>query len=170
MLEGFWIHPKNRGGSLSMADVVDGASNTLAISECLIGFPQHGNGSTENSTAVRPTIPPTIPPPPNEVTSAFNGCETWPLGADIVNARGNRWFQGFLPSHFLFTTLMTPNAKLWDCGGNDYSVMYAARSRHPGGVQGVMVDGSVQFFSETIDWKNWTYLGNMKDGEVVQVQ
>ena len=155
-----------RGGTLSMADVNDGTSNTLAISECLIGFPQHGNGPTENSTAIRPTMPASA----NEVNAKFNGCETYALGTDNVNARGNRWLQGFYPSHFLFTTLMTPNAKLWDCGGNDYSVMYTARSRHPGGVQGVLVDGSVQFFSESIDWTNWRYLGNMKDGEAVQVQ
>jgi len=38
-------------------------------------------------------------------------------------------------------------------------------SRHAGGVQGVMADGSVHFFSESIDDATWRRLGNRKDRE-----
>jgi prepilin-type processing-associated H-X9-DG protein len=38
-------------------------------------------------------------------------------------------------------------------------------SRHSGGVQGVMADGSVHFFSEAIDDATWRRLGNRKDRE-----
>jgi len=40
----------------------------------------------------------------------------------------------------------------------------AARSRHPGGVNGLLGDGSVHFFSETIDVATWRSLGWMADG------
>jgi prepilin-type processing-associated H-X9-DG protein len=65
---------------------------------------------------------------------------------------------------------MTPNSKLWDCGQNSDRAMHAARSRHPGGVQATMCDGSVHFFSETIDWSNWANLGGIKDGVPVQIE
>jgi prepilin-type N-terminal cleavage/methylation domain-containing protein len=38
-------------------------------------------------------------------------------------------------------------------------------SRHAGGVQGVMADGSVHFFSESIDDATWRRLGNRRDRE-----
>jgi prepilin-type processing-associated H-X9-DG protein len=44
----------------------------------------------------------------------------------------------------------------------------ASRSRHPGGVQGLMADGSVHFFSNTIDVVNiWRPLAFMADGKAV---
>ncbi|NNJ25407.1 DUF1559 domain-containing protein [Alienimonas chondri] len=40
-------------------------------------------------------------------------------------------------------------------------------SEHSGGAQMGMVDGSVQFFSETIDLTTWNALGTRKGGEVI---
>ena len=40
----------------------------------------------------------------------------------------------------------------------------AARSRHPGGVNGLLGDGSVSFYSETVDVALWRSLGWMADG------
>lgn len=42
-----------------------------------------------------------------------------------------------------------------------------ARSYHPGGVNAVMVDGSVHFFAETINRQTWLKLGLRGDGQVV---
>ena len=42
-----------------------------------------------------------------------------------------------------------------------------ARSFHPGGVQGAMVDGSVRFFSDTIDRQIWMRIGIRNDGQVI---
>jgi prepilin-type processing-associated H-X9-DG protein len=43
----------------------------------------------------------------------------------------------------------------------------AARSRHPGGVNAAMSDGSVRFFRNSIDLTTWRALGSMAGGEVV---
>jgi prepilin-type N-terminal cleavage/methylation domain-containing protein/prepilin-type processing-associated H-X9-DG protein len=40
----------------------------------------------------------------------------------------------------------------------------SARSRHPGGVQGLLCDGSVQFFVNDVDVGVWHSLGWMQDG------
>jgi prepilin-type N-terminal cleavage/methylation domain-containing protein/prepilin-type processing-associated H-X9-DG protein len=154
MLELRYRSPTNRGGTVSMADITDGTSNTVAISECIIGFPKlHVNAAL-----------------PNPIVQDNNGCPTsgTPNGGSTAQ-RGTSWFRGYHPASFLFTTLMTPNSRLYDCGANSGDTMYAARSRHPGGVQATMCDGSVHFFSETIDWARWRALGGMKDGIPVQV-
>ena len=44
-----------------------------------------------------------------------------------------------------------------------------ARSRHPGGVNLLLFDGSVRFISETIDRDTWQALASMRGKEVVQL-
>ena len=45
--------------------------------------------------------------------------------------------------------------------------MQAARSNHSGGVLAVLGDGSVHFFSNSIDLNTWQALGSMAGGEVI---
>jgi prepilin-type N-terminal cleavage/methylation domain-containing protein/prepilin-type processing-associated H-X9-DG protein len=45
--------------------------------------------------------------------------------------------------------------------------MFASRSRHPGGVQVAMCDGSVRFISNTINLNIWRALGTSQGGETV---
>jgi hypothetical protein len=141
-----------------MADFMDGTSNTVGISESLIGFPSSRVNSTLGGT-------------PDNVTGIDNGCgPNSPLGPGAtVNGRGASWFRGYEPASIVFTTLMTPNSKLWDCGANTDQSMFAARSAHPGGVQATMIDGSTQFVSSTIDFNIWKFLGGSKDGQPVQI-
>jgi prepilin-type processing-associated H-X9-DG protein len=49
----------------------------------------------------------------------------------------------------------------WQGGGCNF------RSRHPGGALFVFVDGSVHFISEDIELWAFSYLGNRKDGQVI---
>lgn len=44
-----------------------------------------------------------------------------------------------------------------------------ARSRHAGGVNALLCDGSVQFVSESIDVTTWRAMGSIAGGEVVQL-
>jgi len=46
-------------------------------------------------------------------------------------------------------------------------LILTARSRHPGGVNVGMCDGSVQFISNSIDLLTWQNLGNPRDGNVI---
>ncbi len=46
--------------------------------------------------------------------------------------------------------------------------MFAARSRHPGGVQTALVDGSVSFVAETIELAIWRAKGTAQGGEAIQ--
>ena len=44
---------------------------------------------------------------------------------------------------------------------------YYARSRHTGGVQACNADGSVRFFSDSIDVNTWRALGTSQGGETL---
>ncbi len=45
--------------------------------------------------------------------------------------------------------------------------MYAARSRHPGGVQAALCDGSVRFISDSIDINTWRALSTTRGSEPI---
>jgi prepilin-type N-terminal cleavage/methylation domain-containing protein/prepilin-type processing-associated H-X9-DG protein len=80
---------------------------------------------------------------------------------------------------FKFMSVTTPNSTAADVvnwavgsdpmmpytsGTNQYS---AARSRHPGGVNGALCDGSVRFFTSNIVLTTWQALSTSQGGEVV---
>jgi prepilin-type processing-associated H-X9-DG protein len=44
---------------------------------------------------------------------------------------------------------------------------YGARSRHPGGVNAVMADGSVRFFKDTVNLQTWRALSTTQGGEII---
>ncbi len=53
--------------------------------------------------------------------------------------------------------------------GGDIEKLVLARSAHPGGVQAAMADGSVHFFSESIELTVWKGLGTRAGREPVRV-
>jgi prepilin-type processing-associated H-X9-DG protein len=44
------------------------------------------------------------------------------------------------------------------------------KSKHPGGAQFVLCDGSVQFLTESIAYDTYQRLGDRRDGNPVEVQ
>lgn len=143
-----------RGNGLNgLRDFLDGTSNTLLVSEIIVGHPNIRVNSTANSSTA---------------TQDNNGCTgSLNTATNSTTASGSSWFRGYEPNDMVFSTLMTPNSKLWDCGANSGNAMMAARSVHPGGVQATLGDASVRFVGETIDWNTWKWIGGMGDGEVV---
>jgi prepilin-type N-terminal cleavage/methylation domain-containing protein/prepilin-type processing-associated H-X9-DG protein len=169
----FWY-----GSRLSFRDMLDGASNTLLVSECLLGI----GGASLTGLGDPPS------PMGRYYTSLNTGVFTagsaapggWVRGGSVVTARpsecdtgsrnygvmrGSSWFWGGRTWNSIFDTGLRPNDPLPDCGAHGRG-FFAARSLHGGGVNAALGDGSVRFFRNSIAPAAWQALGTRAGGEV----
>ncbi len=168
-LNGFFNHwpwgaPQNQdyypSHPVRMADVVDGASNTAAVSENL-----HGDETYSRLRTVWNT--PRAFSPPNELDAFADLCESIPLnpassGWRGINHRNLPWddpnYGGGLYNHVL-----PPNRPSCLNGTHNLSGAYAAGSFHGGGANLLYVDGHVQFESASVDRQVWREIGSRID-------
>ncbi|MBL8865641.1 MAG: DUF1559 domain-containing protein [Gemmataceae bacterium] len=161
----------NRG--FKPGDFTDGFSNTLAMSE-VKAFTNRMSGAS-NATVYSP-------PPPVPATAA----EVLALGTGTFNPASFchvEWVDGKVHETG-FTSVLTPNTAVihTDYAGTKYDVnvvlatesnpgdTYAAvtsRSFHPGGVNTLLMDGSVRFINNTITLTSWRAMSTRSGGEVV---
>jgi prepilin-type N-terminal cleavage/methylation domain-containing protein len=140
-------------GMKPVARIRDGLSNTIVVSECVIGSPTYYAGSN---------------------TSSYTQCTQGllPSGASsLASNRGASWFYGSHNSSWSFTTTTGPNDVLLsrqgsDCMGWSYVGALPARSRHTGGVNATAADGAVHFMSDLVDINVWQAYGTINGGEI----
>ncbi|MDC0935044.1 DUF1559 domain-containing protein [Pirellulales bacterium] len=132
-----------------VGQVTDGLSNTMMVSECKLGDPMiKYYGSSRYHQCLAGSAP---------KISTYN-----------VEPRGFSWFYAQVAQSWNYNTILTPNDSLTtnhECQMWSDKTAFAARSRHPGGVNVAMGDGSVRFVVDQIDYDAWQYLGVMQDGE-----
>ncbi len=159
-----WEFERGRGlflwnRPLKMANIKDGASNTLAFSE-IVQSPSYGGDNREVAGGVlqgmdvhnsRPTICKAAVNPTDK--SRFLG--TAGSGTHSSYLRGNRWADAY-PVYTGFTTVLGPNSPSCSNGSpeDNGNAVFSAYSWHPGGVQVTLVDGSVRFVAESVDAGN----------------
>lgn len=165
-----------RRANTRMRDCLDGTSSTVMIGELLVG--DGVQGSISETDIRRVQTPPAIANrefiTQAELESVATACDAIaPDSAGSFSRCGRNWSSPY-PNQTRFNTAATPNWRHLSCafGGGfglctDRSGVFAARSRHRGGVQVTLADGSTRFISENIDLLTWQRLGNRKDGEVV---
>lgn len=155
------------GATVRIADIRDGTTNTLAFTESLRG---------------PCTSPPLTPTPDIQVYRANmgSGAACSAAAADQVEAGGlaaisvsswdggrlSYWLRGMPPSGPLLNGRFPPNAKVPDLVGQSNKIT-GPRSRHPGGVNAGLCDGSVRFISETVERATWYALWTRAGGEVI---
>jgi prepilin-type N-terminal cleavage/methylation domain-containing protein/prepilin-type processing-associated H-X9-DG protein len=130
--------------NVRFANIKDGTSNTMVVSECLVGSP-HDTSVNPSTTAI------TCPDPP----------------ANAGYRRGRTWLEGINCREWAFDTLHVPNDPRPDCGLNSNYCADAARSEHEGGVHVLLCDGSVRFVTENVDATLWINLGSKNDGNTI---
>jgi prepilin-type N-terminal cleavage/methylation domain-containing protein len=147
-----------QNGRVSIADVRDGTSNVLAVSEGVIGFPTLGVNPNPDVAQVPPEMDPVL----NPQLSPVNLCpESGTPDTSSARRRGASWFYGQRPAAITFSTMLTPNSPFYGCASNTERAAHAARSFHVGGVHALLCDGSVRFISDNINYHTWAVLGDI---------
>jgi prepilin-type N-terminal cleavage/methylation domain-containing protein/prepilin-type processing-associated H-X9-DG protein len=163
--------------SYGIQHCIDGASNTIAFSEGLVGD-NSTNWVRSAGIAQLASLPvaaqvldvssswPTVLP-------ALQLCNTsWNNRSGTLNtARGNFWFHG-TQAQTMFNTVLTPNSELYPWAFCSSAAIgdaefVTANSNHPGGVNILMADGSVRFAKDSINQATWWALGTRASGEVI---
>ncbi len=142
---------------IRIAQILDGTTHTALMSESVLGNPS-GQPPQKDYTVDYLF---TLGSPLN--TSRCTSTQQW----NVADGRGFSWVSGDFRCA-LYNHYYTPNQAVPDCMGvalsGGLSMLYtpfgwrAARSRHPGGVNLLMADGSVQFVFDTVDptvWQAW---------------
>ena len=143
-------------GAVSLNQITDGLSNTVFVSERLMGDASTGvydprrDAHQEAGVMLNPI-------------DALRGC---PVREGVTPAHYSQSGATWLYGSFAFTwfnQIETPNGPLPDCtyagSPTNFSGSFAARSNHDGGVNVAFGDGSARFMSASIDRDVWRALG-----------
>ncbi|WP_152052633.1 DUF1559 family PulG-like putative transporter [Tautonia marina] len=148
---------------LSPASFTDGLSQTLAFSEKKVG-----SGAAGRYDPSRDWIYLSLSPLPYEADSLVETCANQGGIRTVQLDGGHAWLlHGAM--YTAFYAMVEPNSRIPDCGNPNYAGIgvFAARSDHPGGVNAAMADGSVRWFSSSIDRATWRALGTRNGGEII---
>jgi len=161
----FGINATNR-----LASITDGLSNTIAFAEVKTYQPALHDGGQPTGVGVPP------PESPNELG-------TYPGTFDREWSH-TEWVSGHI-LHSGVSTGFPPNTVIpFVDGGKTYDIDFTAsrlgtsdtrqtylvvgsRSYHPGGLNAMMLDGSVRFMKSTVSKATWRALGTRAGGEVI---
>lgn len=159
-------------GHVSHGQISDGTSNTILLSERLVATSAYNssNGNVETASSRTPYLSTVALVPNVETTPAL--CRTITDGPYLkVGTRhqgnsGKYWHDGNV-TYVSFNTILPPNSPsctsriAW---GDGVPAILPPTSKHSGGVNAAMADGSVQFFSNSIDTGNLTISAHAAQG------
>ena len=150
----FFLNSKVR-----MRDILDGTSNTAAISEHDVGDFNNGLATVRTDTF----WPQTYPANADEAIAQCNGIDHSNLSFQRFSNVGGPWLYGYHSTTLYFHS-NTPNSRA--CMFPPGRIMTPAQSSHTGGVMVGMCDGSAKFVSDGVDRNVWRGVGSMAGSEV----
>jgi len=146
---------------IRFADILDGTTNTAMFSESTLG-PGTSAGTPEPSGTLTSENAGEVVA---IVSSPLSDAVCSAVGATAAMNRGARWVDSWV-CYTSYDHWLPPNSEIPDCGWRGH-VWHAARSRHPGGANLLLSDGSVRFVSETVDLGTWHGVGSRNGREVL---
>jgi prepilin-type N-terminal cleavage/methylation domain-containing protein/prepilin-type processing-associated H-X9-DG protein len=180
--DGLFLDVNNYAKAIDFRDITDGLSNTAAFSERVKGFGTLNMSQidilspTSSVWSVAATTVTTTPQPYYQACLSFQPvpgslASLWAGLADLApDVSGALWYSGYW-TYTRYNHVMPPNGP--NCGyGNCCSNAgsggaFTASSRHPGGANMLLADGSVRFVKSSVSPQTWWALGTRAGGEVV---
>jgi prepilin-type N-terminal cleavage/methylation domain-containing protein/prepilin-type processing-associated H-X9-DG protein len=153
------------GKGTRIVAITDGTSNTVMMSEVLANHTPDTRTSSSHPSGLNSDVRGAF------LTPMMGGCSF--TGAFPPNSRNTDVMMGCPPSGDIALPaandangrFCTQNTDINATSGGQWQV--AARSRHSGGVNAAMADGSVRFFRDSINRTSWSALNTITGGEVV---
>ncbi|MCC9606510.1 DUF1559 domain-containing protein [Blastopirellula sp. JC732] len=153
---------------LTFGNITDGLSNTAAFAEVQTGDAYGGSDNKKwdaydcsapaaTTTAAARTAFQAL----DWKTSSIPWSGDWRYRG-YPYSEGSVWRTGY--NH-----LLPPNSPAWVPGGDFNAIVSPAGSYHPGGALAVLADGSVHFYTETMDGAVWEAFGS-RDGRDLTIQ
>jgi prepilin-type N-terminal cleavage/methylation domain-containing protein/prepilin-type processing-associated H-X9-DG protein len=163
----FALWPPNgvliRNGGVKTGDVIDGMSHTAAFAERIVGDGEQGTVTEASDTFAPGTRHP-------GVEKAYQDC----LAVDISDLSkqgysdvGFPWIQAY-HSATIYYHNTPPNGR--SCMYPPGQIMTTASSRHNGGVNVMMCDGSARFVANDVSRPTWQALGSRNGEEIINEQ
>ena len=149
------------GPAISVAEILDGTSQTVMASEQLLGI-----AGPYSQTSTTP-----IPRPMSRAMARVaagpltdSACAAAPKGW-LLNKGASWWDGNYLNT--LYNHHETPNSRVADCITYHNPGWKTARSLHPGGVHILLGDGSARFAKDSVSPSVWRALSTRSGGEIV---
>ena len=188
---GHWINPKDSMAVWyqgSMGPTRDGVNANDSCVFCPDGVGSYCCADTSNfGCCQKPPVLKQSMIPAGELVHGVGAMDRSSISVefrDIYDGLSNTFLVGeTIPSQCAFNGAYTQNFPVNgttiplntfenndDRPGSKWWLACGFKSRHPGGVNFVMCDGSVHFISELIDYRNYNILGSRADGEVAGLE
>jgi prepilin-type N-terminal cleavage/methylation domain-containing protein/prepilin-type processing-associated H-X9-DG protein len=144
---------------ITLASITDGTSNTAAFSEHVLG---------DFSNSVATDFSDTFEPGTHPLNSddALQMCQATNINNLALQGYSNvgaPWIYGYHSTSYWHSA--PPNTR--SCMFPPSRISTTANSRHPGGVNVGLADGSVRFIKSSIGLQTWRALGTRNLGEVI---
>ena len=157
---------------IGFSDILDGLSNTAMMSEVAKGINNNNNSQLDNLSPSASVFQVADLGAAQEGSPQawYNQCKAVsPTTGTLVNEDplGGRYWVGYA-TDTRYNHVMPPNSNSCSIGDNTgREAAYSASSRHSGGVNTLMCDGSVKFMKSTIAVQTWWALGTRAGNEVI---
>ena len=157
-----------QGGSITLAKVSDGLSNTAIFSEWIRGrniATSSGLSQVYLANIAFPTATTFVP-----LVTYLNACKNSTMIYPAYDRKGMKWLNQTCGEGGCYSHIMTPNLQAClfsnvtpDAG----KTIIGASSRHGGGVNVGFCDGSVRFIKDSIAQSTWWAIATRAGGEVI---
>ena len=171
-----------------ISDITDGTSNTIAFGEWKVGDGDSNKISIPNDIAYMSSYPsgvtrntPTMDASVADANGALqawlNQCAASAVAGSATIKSGDSQYLGEawafnLPAYSMGNAIVPPNGRIPTClttapGTQNAPGAYGLASRHPGGANIVLGDGSVRFLKDSVAKNVLWALGSRAQGEVI---